>query len=712
SYLFPNAQGGADTAIIQVRLEPGLSDERQARTIETIRAAVGMEDWRLGHGGQYLVTGAPVVVADLTDSITGSIIVLLIAAGLIMAATLALVFRTPLRLAPLAIALGAAALTFGALSLAGASLTMASIAVLPVLIGLAVDYAIQIQSRVEEARAGAPSDRGGAPPARSAAAASRRVARAGAPTVVTAAAATTAGFLVLLLSPVPMVQGFGALLVVGVVVALVLTLTAGVAALVLVHDGGGGGIPRRLAPALRGARDLLRPFCRAMGDLLGPLGRRGLALGRRAARVRPFAAVRRGARAGAARVRAGGHASLELAVRHPVRVLAVGVVLALAGWALDTQLEVESDITRLVPADLRALEDLGTLQEASGIGGTIDVLIEGDDLSDPAAIGWMVDYQQRVLDRAGFSSERGCGEAAVCPAFSLPDLLSGTTQAGQEAGRPGAQAFDALLAAALDLEAFLVEGELRVALGQVEDAPLVTALGRAQLDPALTTLGERLGQRLPVGQRTLHHDLRGDHRGAGVVLQEELLGDLADVVAALVGQVERLPVAEDAVAHLEDLRVGVGAIDGHRDGVQHRDPHPAWDQDDVHEIYRTWRKVADSYDPPRIFVAEAWLPSNERLALYLRPDELHTAFQFDFLRTPFDAEVMAGVIDDARAQAAAVGAPATWVLSNHDVVRHVTRYARSQPDHMVESGWDQARWSSEEADLELGRARARAAILL
>lgn len=446
SYLFPDARGGAETAIIQVRLEPGLSDERQARTIETIRTAVGMEDWRLRNGGQYLVTGAPVVVADLTDAITGSIIVLLVAAGLVMAATLALVFRTRLRLAPLAIALGASALTFGALSLAGASLTMASIAVLPVLIGLAVDYAIQIQSRVEEARADASSDGEQAAPGRSAAAASRRVARAGAPTVVTAAAATAAGFLVLLLSPVPMVQGFGALLVLGIAVAVALTLTAGVAALVLVHDGG-GAMPRRLAPALRGARDLLRPLAAATRALLRRPGRRGLALGRRVARVRPPAGVRRRGRAGTARVRAGGHASLELAVRHPVRVLAVGVALALAGWALDPQLEVESDITRLVPADLRALDDLETLQEASGIGGTIDVLVEGEDLSDPAAIGWMADYQQRILDRAGFSGERGCGEAAVCPAFSLPDLLSGTTPPGQDAARPGAQAIDALLAA-------------------------------------------------------------------------------------------------------------------------------------------------------------------------------------------------------------------------------------------------------------------------
>ena len=151
---------------------------------------------------------------------------------------------------------------------------------------------------------------------------------------------------------------------------------------------------------------------------------------------------------------------------------------------------------------------------------------------------------------------------------------------------------------------------------------------------------------------------------------------------------------------------------GDRGAVQHLDPHPAWDQDEVHEIYRSWRKVADSYDPPRVFVAESWVPTNDRLARYVRADELHAAFQFDFLRAPFEAGFMRGVIDDAREQARAVGAPSTWVLSNHDVVRHVTRYARSQPDHFVESTWDRLRWHLEEPDLELGRARARAAVLL
>ena len=86
--------------------------------------------------------------------ITGSIAGLLVAALLVMAATLLIVFRSRLRLLPLAIALAAAGITFGATSLVGASLTMASIAVLPILIGLAVDYAIQFQSRVQEAHGG------------------------------------------------------------------------------------------------------------------------------------------------------------------------------------------------------------------------------------------------------------------------------------------------------------------------------------------------------------------------------------------------------------------------------------------------------------------------------------------------------------------------------------------------------------------------------
>jgi alpha-glucosidase len=140
--------------------------------------------------------------------------------------------------------------------------------------------------------------------------------------------------------------------------------------------------------------------------------------------------------------------------------------------------------------------------------------------------------------------------------------------------------------------------------------------------------------------------------------------------------------------------------------------HPAWDQDAVHDIYRGWRAVADRYVPERIFIAEAWVSSNERLSRYLRPDELHTAFQFDFLRAPWRAEVLREVVDDAIASAASVGAPPTWVLSNHDVTRTVTRFSRSQPQHLIGTGWERARWADEDPDHTLGRRRARAAALV
>ncbi|MGW0486151.1 glycoside hydrolase family 13 protein [Nonomuraea sp. NPDC003214] len=101
---------------------------------------------------------------------------------------------------------------------------------------------------------------------------------------------------------------------------------------------------------------------------------------------------------------------------------------------------------------------------------------------------------------------------------------------------------------------------------------------------------------------------------------------------------------------------------------------PFFDQDGVHDIHRAWRRILDSYPGERIGVAEAWAPTAERLAGYIRPDELHQAFNFHFLKTPWDAARLRAVIDESLHTAALVGAPSTWVLSNHDVKRHVTRY--------------------------------------
>ncbi|MFG1897500.1 glycoside hydrolase family 13 protein [Micromonospora zamorensis] len=101
---------------------------------------------------------------------------------------------------------------------------------------------------------------------------------------------------------------------------------------------------------------------------------------------------------------------------------------------------------------------------------------------------------------------------------------------------------------------------------------------------------------------------------------------------------------------------------------------PYFDQDEVHEIYRAWRPILDSYPGGRMAVAEAWAETPQRLARYVGPDELHQAFSFDFLDATWTADSFRKVIDTALSESTVVGAPTTWVLSNHDKQRHVTRY--------------------------------------
>ena len=135
--------------------------------------------------------------------------------------------------------------------------------------------------------------------------------------------------------------------------------------------------------------------------------------------------------------------------------------------------------------------------------------------------------------------------------------------------------------------------------------------------------------------------------------------------------------------------------------------HPYVDRDGVHGIYREWRRIADSYPGERVLIGEVWLPDAERLTRYLRPDELHSAFNFDFLCCAWDATRLREVIDVTLDSHARVGAPATWVLSNHDVVRHVTRYGRADTAFSMSD-----RRIGEPSDRELGTRRARAAALL
>lgn len=137
-------------------------------------------------------------------------------------------------------------------------------------------------------------------------------------------------------------------------------------------------------------------------------------------------------------------------------------------------------------------------------------------------------------------------------------------------------------------------------------------------------------------------------------------------------------------------------------------PSPFFDQDGVHEIYRAWHKVLADYDGDRMLVAEAWVEPAERLARYVRKDEMQQAFNFDFLLAGWDAERMAVAIESSLDAAGSVEAPSTWVLSNHDTVRHPSRFGLADPTTFPKG----IAAEDEQPDAALGLARARAASMV
>jgi hydrophobe/amphiphile efflux-3 (HAE3) family protein len=392
SYLFPSS----DAALISVRLDPDLSETERSEAIALIREAVADPAFRI-RDTSYVVGGVPVLIEDLAGTLSDEIFLLLGIALAVMALALAVLVGPPLRLLPLAIALGSSALTFGLLAALGGSLTLASLAVLPVLIGLSVDYAIQFQARFGELRGA-----GSSPPR-----AAVEAAALSGPVIGTAAIATAAGFLVLLLWPIPVIRTFGLLLIAGIAFAFALSLSAGLTVLSTTSASPVGG--RRTSARKPGAETLahLRATRARVRD-------RGRALGKR---------IVAGAMAGAG------------------RLLAVAVVVAIGGWALGTQTPVDADIRELLPSDLQALEDVEELEQGTGVSGEIDVTVSAEDITDPAVIAWMADYKRRVLERSGFTGEaKLCieQEARLCPSIALPDLF------GSE-GPQSAERVDAIL---------------------------------------------------------------------------------------------------------------------------------------------------------------------------------------------------------------------------------------------------------------------------
>jgi alpha-glucosidase len=169
-------------------------------------------------------------------------------------------------------------------------------------------------------------------------------------------------------------------------------------------------------------------------------------------------------------------------------------------------------------------------------------------------------------------------------------------------------------------------------------------------------------------------------------------------------------LTEPLISRVELSAANTGT-DGFDDGS-----HPFWDRDEVHEVYAEWREVFNEYNPPRTAVAEAWVHASRR-ARYASPQGLGQAFNFDLLQADFDADEFREIITRNLAEATESGASSTWVFSNHDVVRHATRYGLPKGGGKHAQGQDGKGWllagaPAEELDVELGLRRARAATLL
>ncbi|UJP39381.1 glycoside hydrolase family 13 protein [Cellulomonas palmilytica] len=176
-------------------------------------------------------------------------------------------------------------------------------------------------------------------------------------------------------------------------------------------------------------------------------------------------------------------------------------------------------------------------------------------------------------------------------------------------------------------------------------------------------------------------------------------------VSMIEGSEDAFEAAEHA---LHDAPASASALDRVDEVTGSGNQGPMFDQEGVHEIYRAWNRVLAEYDGDRALVAEAWVEPLSRLARYVRPDEMQQAFNFAFLATLWHAPSLRDVITASYTASDAVGAPTTWVLSNHDVVRHASRLGLPVPGSRPNGIGER----DEQPDEELGLRRARAATLL
>jgi hydrophobe/amphiphile efflux-3 (HAE3) family protein len=360
SYLFPNA----DSTQIVLRLRSDLTDDERSETIDLIRRATEDQSTRLS-GAEYVITGSPVIFDGLSDSLKTGVALLAVVALVLMSISLGLIFGSAWRLLPLGLGVGAIVIAFGLLRVTGGSVSLAALGAVPILIGLTVDYAVQIQARYDE------SDHELSPSE-----AARIAASQGLPMIATACVASAFGFGALLVSSVPLISEFGLLLAGGVLLCLLVVFIFGFAAL-----------------AIRGpGRPASMPFERFSG----------------------FGFVKSGAKS-----------VLGLAILAPGRLLVVSLLIAACGWAAGTQAETRTELRQFLPSRTAAVQDFVDLEDSTGTSGEVDLIVRGDDVTDPEVVAWMTDVRTDILAKSGYDPVNpNCLKAELCPGPAISDFVA------------------------------------------------------------------------------------------------------------------------------------------------------------------------------------------------------------------------------------------------------------------------------------------------
>ncbi|MBN8866312.1 MAG: MMPL family transporter [Solirubrobacterales bacterium] len=360
NYLFPSS----DSAQIVIRLRSDLTDGQRSEAISLIKQAAADPSTQL-RNVDLVVSGSPVVFDGLNDELPIRVLILAAVAVVLMSLALLFAFGSIWRLLPLGLALGGVGVAAGLLRLCGGEFSLAALGAAPILIGLTVDYAVQLQARFDET---------GRMPADQAA---REAAGRGVPMIATACLATAAGFAALMLSSLPLVSQFGLLLGGGVLVCFLFTFLVGFALL-----------------SLRGERR--------------PEPRRGRVWDRARDLVKPI---------------------LATTIRAPGRVLLLALLLGAIGWAVSTQAQIRTEIGQLLPTRAGVVQDLLDVEDTTGTSGEIDLIVKAPDVTSPAVVAWTDQVRTEILAESGYGGEEpSCIGAELCPGPAIPDFVDPTSK--------------------------------------------------------------------------------------------------------------------------------------------------------------------------------------------------------------------------------------------------------------------------------------------